>query len=42
MAETTTNGNPHLTSGRLLGRNTFWNLIGGRAPLLVAVPPVRR
>jgi len=28
MAETSTNGNLHLTSGRLLARNTVWNLIG--------------
>ncbi|MGC1616486.1 MAG: hypothetical protein WA736_17540, partial [Candidatus Acidiferrum sp.] len=38
MAEnTTTNGNLHLTSGRLLARNTVWNLIGNGAPLIVAV-----
>jgi O-antigen/teichoic acid export membrane protein len=37
MAENTTNGNLHLTSGRLLARNTVWNLIGNGAPLIVAV-----
>ena len=29
--------NAHLTSGRLLARNTVWNLIGNGAPLIVAV-----
>jgi O-antigen/teichoic acid export membrane protein len=29
--------NLHLTSGRLLARNTIWNLLGNGAPLLVAV-----
>ena len=29
--------NGHLTSGRLLARNTVWNLIGNGAPMLVAV-----
>jgi O-antigen/teichoic acid export membrane protein len=37
MAEIATNGNLHLTSGRLLARNTVWNLIGNGAPLIVAV-----
>src|SRR5271168_3746555 len=37
MTETATNGNLHLTSGRLLARNTIWNLIGSGAPLIVAV-----
>jgi O-antigen/teichoic acid export membrane protein len=37
MAETSTSGNLHLTSGRLLARNTVWNLIGNGAPLIVAV-----
>jgi O-antigen/teichoic acid export membrane protein len=37
MAENTTSGNLHLTSGRLLARNTVWNLIGNGAPLIVAV-----
>src|SRR5277367_6402133 len=37
MTETATNGNLHLTSGRLLARNTIWNLIGNGAPLIVAV-----
>ncbi|MHB8486140.1 MAG: flippase [Candidatus Acidiferrales bacterium] len=31
------NPNAHLTSGRLLARNTIWNLIGGGAPMLVAI-----
>jgi O-antigen/teichoic acid export membrane protein len=30
-------GNLHLTSGRLLARNTIWNLAGNGAPLIVAV-----
>jgi len=30
-------GNLHLTSGRLLARNTIWNLIGNVAPMIVAV-----
>lgn len=29
--------NAHLTSGRLLARNTIWNLVGGGAPMLVAI-----
>jgi O-antigen/teichoic acid export membrane protein len=29
--------NGHLTSGRLLARNTVWNLIGSGAPMVVAV-----
>ena len=29
--------NEHLTSGRLLARNTVWNLIGSGAPMIVAV-----
>jgi O-antigen/teichoic acid export membrane protein len=29
--------NGHLTSGRLLARNTVWNLLGGGAPMIVAV-----
>jgi O-antigen/teichoic acid export membrane protein len=37
MAENMTNGNLHLTSGRLLARNTVWNLVGNGAPLIVAV-----
>ena len=36
MAETSTNANLRLTSGRLLVRNTAWNLIGNGAPLIVA------
>ncbi len=32
-----TRGNLHLTSGRLLARNTIWNLIGNGAPMIVAV-----
>lgn len=35
MNDTTKNHNGHLTSGRLLARNTIWNLIGGGAPMLV-------
>jgi O-antigen/teichoic acid export membrane protein len=37
MAENTTTGNLHLTSGRLLARNTVWNLVGNGVPLIVAV-----
>ncbi len=37
MSETSTNANLHLTRGRLLARNTIWNLIGNGAPLIVAV-----
>src|SRR6266403_2213612 len=29
--------NGHLTSGRLLARNTVWNLVGSGAPMVVAV-----
>jgi O-antigen/teichoic acid export membrane protein len=29
--------NGHLTSGRLLARNTIWNLLGSGAPMVVAV-----
>ena len=29
--------NGHLTSGRLLAKNTVWNLVGGGAPMIVAV-----
>lgn len=32
-----TRRNLHLTSGRLLARNTIWNLVGSGAPLVVAV-----
>ena len=37
MDETLKNHNGHLTSGRLLARNTVWNLIGSGAPMVVAV-----
>jgi O-antigen/teichoic acid export membrane protein len=37
MTSTTAGQNLHLTSGRLLARNTVWNLLGNGAPLLVAV-----
>jgi O-antigen/teichoic acid export membrane protein len=37
VAEVLTNGKLHLTSGRLLARNTIWNLIGNGAPMIVAV-----
>lgn len=33
----TEKSNQHLTSGRLLARNTVWNLVGNGAPLAVAV-----
>src|SRR5260370_26955505 len=35
--ETTDSPNGHLTSGRLLARNTVWNLLGSGAPTIVAV-----
>src|SRR5437899_2470709 len=37
MSETVTKRNGHLTSGRLLARNTIWNLVGSGAPMVVAV-----
>jgi O-antigen/teichoic acid export membrane protein len=37
MTRQTANHNAHLTGGRLLARNTLWNLIGNGAPLVVAV-----
>src|SRR5216684_4824455 len=37
MTETSKNHNGHLTSGRLLARNTVWNLLGNGAPMVVAV-----
>src|ERR1700731_4320142 len=37
MTEKGKNQNGHLTSGRLLARNTVWNLLGSGAPMLVAV-----
>jgi O-antigen/teichoic acid export membrane protein len=37
MSEKPTNHNGHLTSGRLLARNTLWNLVGSGAPMVVAV-----
>src|SRR5229473_2041848 len=37
MTETTDSPNVHLTSGRLLARNTVWNLVGSGAPMVVAV-----
>ena len=37
MTETVRNRHGHLTSGRLLARNTVWNLLGNGAPMLVAV-----
>jgi O-antigen/teichoic acid export membrane protein len=37
MAEIASTTNLHLTSGKLLARNTVWNLIGNAAPMLVAV-----
>ena len=43
MAET--NGNLHLTSGRLLARNTVWNLLGQAVPMavgLITIPAIIR
>ena len=37
MSETTKIHNGHLTSGRVLAKNTLWNLLGNGAPMLVAV-----
>ena len=37
MAEISQNGDLHLTGGRLLARNTFWNLTGYGAPMAVGV-----
>jgi O-antigen/teichoic acid export membrane protein len=37
MTGTAKKSNWHLTSGRLLARNTVWNLVGNGAPLIVAV-----
>ena len=37
MTQTAKNSNGHLTSGRLLAKNTVWNLIGNGAPMVVAV-----
>jgi O-antigen/teichoic acid export membrane protein len=37
MSETADNHNGHLTSGRLLARNTVWNLLGYGAPMVVGV-----
>jgi O-antigen/teichoic acid export membrane protein len=37
VAELITNAKLHLTSGRLLARNTIWNLIGNGSPMIVAV-----
>src|SRR6266513_283830 len=36
-ADTHNGRNGHLTSGRLLARNTIWNLVGSGAPMIVAV-----
>ena len=37
MTPPSQNPNGHLTCGRLLARNVVWNLIGGAAPMLVAI-----
>src|SRR6266404_3958850 len=37
MTETKKNPIGHLTGGRLLARNTVWNLVGSGAPMVVAV-----
>lgn len=43
MTATVTKSAPDLTSGRLLARNTIWNLLGQMAPMavgVVAIPPL--
>src|SRR5579864_5317005 len=40
MAETAKNANLHLTSGRLLARNTIWNLLGQIVPMVVALATI--
>lgn len=45
MSETAKNGHAHLTSGRLLAKNTIWNLLGQVLPMavgLVAIPQIIR
>jgi O-antigen/teichoic acid export membrane protein len=37
MAETSTERNVNLTSGRLLAHNTIWNLLGQIVPMVVAI-----
>jgi len=37
MTETIKNRSGHLTSGRLLARNTVWNVVGSGAPMVVAI-----
>ena len=37
MTETARKHNGHLTSGRLLARNTVWNLVGSGGPMVVAI-----
>ncbi len=37
MSKTARNSEQRLTSGRLLARNTIWNLFGNGAPMIVAV-----
>jgi O-antigen/teichoic acid export membrane protein len=37
MAETAKNAHLHLTSGRLLARNTIWNLLGQIVPMVAAL-----
>lgn len=37
MKETSTNRNLHLTNGRMLARNTLWNLAGQVLPLLAGI-----
>src|SRR5436190_11096955 len=37
MTDTARKHNGHLTSGRLLARNTVWNLVGSGGPMVVAI-----
>ena len=40
MAENSPSGNVHLTSGRLLARNTIWNILGQIVPMVVGVATI--
>jgi O-antigen/teichoic acid export membrane protein len=40
MAENLASGNAHLTAGRLLARNTIWNILGQIVPMLVGIATI--